>query len=69
MENGIGLALVAQVGVPVTDAPKNAGADPAFWFWPQAIVEKRFGATGALQARGERRLPRPQRERHRLMLD
>ena len=46
VEKGIGLALVAQVGLPVTDAPQNAGADPGFWYWPQAVIEKRFGATG-----------------------
>jgi outer membrane protein OmpA-like peptidoglycan-associated protein len=37
------LALSAQVGVPVSDAPLNAGADPSLWWWPQVIVEKRFG--------------------------
>ena len=49
VERGIGLALAAQVGAPVTDAPKNAGADPSFWYWPQAIVEKRFLSTGAIK--------------------
>ncbi len=49
VERGIGLALGVQVGAPVTDAPKNAGADPSFWYWPQAIVEKRFLASGALK--------------------
>jgi OOP family OmpA-OmpF porin len=42
----IGIAIGAQLGVPITDAPKNAGADPSLWYWPQLIVEKRFGATG-----------------------
>ena len=46
VEHGIGLAVGLQVGVPVTDAPKNAGADPTAWIWPHAIVEKRLGATG-----------------------
>jgi outer membrane protein OmpA-like peptidoglycan-associated protein len=46
VERGLGLAIVGQVGLPVSDAPKNAGADSSFWYWPQAVVEKRFGATG-----------------------
>ena len=49
VERGIGLALGAQVGIPVTDASKSAGADGSFWYWPQAIVEKRFGSTGQLK--------------------
>jgi len=46
VERGFGLALSTQVGVPVSDAPRNAGADPSVWFWPQLIGEKRFGSTG-----------------------
>lgn len=46
VERGFGLALAAQVGVPVTNAFRNAGADPSVWFWPQLIGEKRFGSTG-----------------------
>ncbi|MEO8874587.1 MAG: thrombospondin type 3 repeat-containing protein [Polyangiaceae bacterium] len=49
VEHGLGLAIVGQVGVPLTDAPKNAGADSTVWFWPQAVIEKRFGSTGALR--------------------
>jgi OmpA-OmpF porin, OOP family len=49
VEKGIGLALGLQLGAPVTDAPKNAGADSSFWYWPQAIVEKRFTSTGAIK--------------------
>ena len=48
-EDGIGLALGAQIGFPVSDAPKAAGSDSSFWYWPQAIVEKRFGSTGQLK--------------------
>jgi outer membrane protein OmpA-like peptidoglycan-associated protein len=40
---GVGLAVAAQVGVPLTDAPRNAGADPSFWYWPSIVLEKRFG--------------------------
>ena len=49
VEKGLGLALAVQAGVPVSDAPKNAGADPSFWYWPQAIIEKRLFSTGALK--------------------
>jgi outer membrane protein OmpA-like peptidoglycan-associated protein len=49
VEDGIGLALGAQIGFPVSDAPKAAGSDSAFWYWPQAIVERRFGSTGQLR--------------------
>jgi OOP family OmpA-OmpF porin len=49
VERGIGLAIGAQIGVPVTDASKSAGADGSFWYWPQAIIEKRFGSTGQLK--------------------
>jgi OmpA-OmpF porin, OOP family len=49
VEHGLGLALVGQVGIPVTNAPRNAGGDPGVWAWPQAVIEKRFGATGALR--------------------
>jgi OmpA-OmpF porin, OOP family len=41
--NGVGVALAGQVGIPVSDAPKNGGADPTLWYWPMVIVEKRFG--------------------------
>ncbi|MGH7330090.1 MAG: OmpA family protein, partial [Polyangiaceae bacterium] len=49
VEHGIGLALVGQVGVPLSNAPHNAGADPGPWVWPQAVIEKRFFSTGALR--------------------
>jgi OmpA-OmpF porin, OOP family len=49
VERGFGLAASLQAGLPVSDAPKNAGADPTFFAWPQIIAEKRFGATGWLK--------------------
>ncbi|HRG99592.1 MAG TPA: OmpA family protein [Polyangiaceae bacterium] len=48
-ERGFGLAISAQVGVPVTDAPRAGGADPGFFVWPQIIAEKRFIRTGLLR--------------------
>ena len=49
VERGFGLALATQVGVPVTDAPRAAGADPGFFIWPQLIGEKRFFGAGILK--------------------
>ena len=46
VERGFGLAVSTQVGVPLTDAPRDAGADPTVWVWPQIIGEKRFGSLG-----------------------
>jgi OmpA-OmpF porin, OOP family len=46
IEKGFGLAASLQVGLPISDAPRNAGADPTFWYWPQLIAEKRFGYAG-----------------------
>jgi len=37
---------LVQAGFPVTSAPQDAQGDPSFWYWPQAIVEKRFGSIG-----------------------
>ena len=46
VERGFGLAVALQVGLPISDAPQSAGADPTFWYWPQVIGEKRFGSSG-----------------------
>jgi outer membrane protein OmpA-like peptidoglycan-associated protein len=42
--SAVGLAVAAQVGVPLGDASRSAGADPSLWFWPMLIAEKRFGS-------------------------
>ena len=47
--SGLGVAVAAQVGVPVSDAPRNAGADPSLWYWPMMIFEKRFGSEEQLR--------------------
>ncbi len=44
VEKTLGLALVAQAGIPLGDANKNLGGDPGLWFWPQLAVEHRLGA-------------------------
>lgn len=41
----IGLAAVAQIGIPIGSAPRDLGADPGFWYWPQLVVENHFGST------------------------
>jgi OOP family OmpA-OmpF porin len=48
VEDDVGLAVGLQAGIPVSDAPKNGGADPSAWVWPSIILEKRF-AQGKLR--------------------
>jgi len=43
IQDGLGLALTAQAGIPVSDSPRDLGGDPGVWFWPQLVVEKQFG--------------------------
>lgn len=38
-----GIAASVQVGVPLSDAARNGGADPSPWYWPALVFEKRFG--------------------------
>lgn len=45
VQNGLGLAVVAQAGIPLASAERDMGADAGFWYWPRAILEKRFGQT------------------------
>ena len=45
VDRGPGLALAIQAGIPLGGAPRDLGADPGFWYWPQAILEQRLGAT------------------------
>jgi outer membrane protein OmpA-like peptidoglycan-associated protein len=47
--SALGVAAAVQVGAPVGDAPRSAGADPSPWYWPSLIVEKRFGANDELR--------------------
>jgi outer membrane protein OmpA-like peptidoglycan-associated protein len=44
VDQGIGVAAVLQAGIPVADAPRDLGADPGFWYWPQLVVENQFGS-------------------------
>lgn len=43
IQSGIGLAGTVQVGIPVSDSPRDLGGDPGVWYWPQLVVEKHFG--------------------------
>jgi len=45
VEKGLGVAALIQVGIPVADAPRDLGADPNVWYWPQLALEKQFGAS------------------------
>jgi OmpA-OmpF porin, OOP family len=45
VDRGPGIALLAQVGFPLSGAPRELGADPGFWYWPQVVLEQRMGAT------------------------
>jgi OOP family OmpA-OmpF porin len=45
VDRGPGLAVAIQAGIPLGGAPRDLGADPGFWYWPQAILEQRLGAT------------------------
>jgi outer membrane protein OmpA-like peptidoglycan-associated protein len=45
VDRGPGVAIVAQAGIPLSGAPRELGADPNFWYWPQVVLENRFGST------------------------
>jgi OmpA-OmpF porin, OOP family len=45
VDRSIGLAAVVQAGIPIAGAPKDLGADPGFWYWPQLVAENQFGST------------------------
>jgi outer membrane protein OmpA-like peptidoglycan-associated protein len=49
VEHGLGLALGVQVGEGLSDPAANGGADNGFFYWPSAIIEKRFGPKGELR--------------------
>jgi outer membrane protein OmpA-like peptidoglycan-associated protein len=46
VEHGFGLAVGIQIGDGFGGAAQNAGADPGFFYWPELMVEKRFGSVG-----------------------
>ncbi len=47
VDRSVGLAAVVQAGIPIASAPKDLGADPGFWYWPQLVLENQFGSTRA----------------------
>jgi OOP family OmpA-OmpF porin len=46
VDRTIGVAAVLQAGIPIGSAPRDLGADPGPWVWPQLVIENRFGSTG-----------------------
>ncbi|MEJ7729999.1 MAG: OmpA family protein [Polyangiaceae bacterium] len=44
----IGIAIIGQAGVGA-GATRDFGSEPGFWYWPQLVLERRFGATGRLR--------------------
>ena len=48
-DSALGFAVGAQLGLPVNSASKSGGADPNFWYWPSAILERRFGPNGMVK--------------------
>jgi OmpA-OmpF porin, OOP family len=45
VDRGPGVALLGQIGFPISGAPRQLGADAGFWYWPQVILEDRLGST------------------------
>lgn len=45
----LGVAVLAQIGIPIGDSPENLGADPGFFYWPQLALEYRFGPQDAIR--------------------
>lgn len=49
IEKGVGVAIIAQAGFAANEAvQRDLGADKMY-YWPQLVVEKRFGSTGAFK--------------------
>ena len=46
IEETLGLGLLLQGGLPVGARSHNLVGEPGAWFWPQAIADYQFGATG-----------------------
>ena len=42
-EDGFGLALLVQVGIPFEGPARDGLSDPGFWYWPQLIGDVYFG--------------------------
>lgn len=42
VQDGFGLSVVAQAGVPIANSELDLAADPTFWYWPRLVAEKRF---------------------------
>ncbi len=42
VQQGPGVAVAFQAGIPVASADRNGAAEPGVWFWPRAIFEGRL---------------------------
>lgn len=49
VDQTIGLAVIAQVGIPIADSPQDLGGEPGFWYWPRLAIENQFGASRRLK--------------------
>ena len=60
IDDGVGIALLAQGGVPFDDSPRDFGNDPGFWYWPQLIIDHRFGTpTSGVKIATQTAIPQP----------
>ncbi len=49
VQDGFGLSVIAQAGIPLFSAERDMAADPGFWYWPRLVAEKRFLSGGDLK--------------------
>ncbi|HEY8946021.1 MAG TPA: OmpA family protein, partial [Polyangiaceae bacterium] len=49
VDRTIGLGAAIQAGIPIGGSARDMGADPGVWYWPQLIVENRFGANSGFR--------------------
>lgn len=49
VQDGFGLAIVAQGGIPIANAERDLVADPGAWYWPRIVAERRFFEDGAFR--------------------
>jgi outer membrane protein OmpA-like peptidoglycan-associated protein len=46
VERGFGVAVGMQLGGGLSGTAQNTAADPGFFYWPNVMLEKRFGSIG-----------------------
>ena len=45
VEQGLGAAVVLQLGAPLSGAERQLGAEPGVWYWPSLVLEKDAGSS------------------------